>query len=355
MRSSSTLLFCLVAALLVAGCGVETSKAPTDVLGTPQGKAPGAPTINYEAGAQSFGSLLIADSQSVLHSADCRVDRFDAAGLLVESYREELISDGQSKFSLKVLETLIGMPMDWDSRKRIREGFAFRYGTFEVRDLSLAAQNFVIYATGSTRIIAGRLSDHFSISALVGVGSRYEIWVDPISGLVLRSERHDASDVLRFTREYEALNLAPDLSTAVWFQGVHNEIQLDMTQPLGDQVGLPVLTPSLLPAGYSLLNAFQLTDQGQTWIKLVYSNGIEPLFMLQRPVIANTGGGGKYSGKLGSIPDKDASDVDERLYVLDLDGVTGVHTDQPEATLEAVGTVDEQELVDLIISALPAG
>jgi len=32
-----------------------------------------------------------------------------------------------------------------------------------------------------------------------------------------------------------------------------------------------------------------------------------------------------------------------------------VHTDQPEATLEAVGTVDEQELVDLIISALPAG
>jgi len=342
---------------LAAGCGSGSSTGASQGLEV----EPDLTTLrssgnNSNPSGNPIGllDLGLKRAQDLLHSGDCLVEYFNPAGQLQQQYREELISDGVSQFSLKVIESLIPMPTDWDQRKRIREGFAFRYGSFEIRNEDLADQNFRCFSADQTRVIAGQTCDQYSIVPKSGVGSRYEIWVDPQTGLALAAERYDALGVLRHARSYESLSLTPDLSQAVWFQGNHNEVSLDLTQPLEIQVGLPVLQPTLLPAGFDLERAYRLTERTDLWVKLVYTNGIEPLFLLQRPAPPSKPKNGPRSGKADySSGTPERPNVDERLHVLALDGVTGIHTNQPEGTFEAVGIVDEQELVDMLISALP--
>lgn len=341
---------------LAVGCGSGSSTRATQSFeAEPDNTLRSSGTNSNPSGNPiSILDLGLRSAQEVLHSGDCLVEYFDATGKLQQQYREELISDGATQFSLKVIESLIPMPMDWDQRKRIREGFAFRYGSFEVRNEALAVQNFRCLRVDATREVAGQTCEQFSIVPKSGVGAHYEIWVDSPSGLVLAAERYDASGVLRYSKSYETLSMTPDLSRAVWFRGVHNEQSLDLTESLASQVGLPVLMPTLLPTGFDLEQAYLLTEQANHWVKLVYTNGIEPIFLLQLPAPPSKPESGPRSGKLdytGSAQER--PDLDDRLHVLELDGVTGVHTKQPEGTFEAVGIVDEQELVDMVISALP--
>ena len=341
---------------LAAGCGSGSSTRASQSFEAEPDNTLRSSGTNSNPSGNPVGilNLGLRSAQEVLHTGDCLVEYFDASGQLQQQYREELISDGATRFSLKVIESLIPMPMDWDQRKRIREGFAFRYGSFEVRNAGLAVQNFRCWRADATREIAGQTCEQYSILPKSGAGARYEIWVDSQSGLVLAAERYDAAGVLRHSKSYETLSLTPDLSRAVWFQGVHNEQSLDLAQSLESQVGLPVLMPTLLPAGFDLEQAYRLTEQANLWVKLVYTNGIEPIFLLQMPAPPIKPKSGPRSGRLDYTGSSQVqSDLDEKLHVLELDGVTGVHTRQPEGTFEAVGIVDEQELVDMVISALP--
>ena len=343
----------LLIGALVQGCGSESSKSVTHGFDTAGQGSTGSSVIDPNPQAPSFRNLKLRSDQEVLHSANCRVDYFGENGEALQSYREEVISDGRSKYSLKVIESLIPVASDWEILRRVREGFSFRYGDFELRDRMLADQNFVITSDLTSFIIAGQSCDHYSITPKRASGNSYEVWVDSETGLVLRSHRFDQNGVLRFSREHENLNQMPDLSRAIWFQGAHDERLLDPSKALEGQVGVPVFIPRQVPPGYQLLRSFQLSASDGLWLKLVYTNGIEPLFMLERPTPLKQGPKGPKAGDFGQN-NPEQSQSDNRLMVFDQDEISAAQIELPEGIFEVVGSIHLQELMDMLISALPS-
>jgi hypothetical protein len=211
--------------------------------------------------------------------------------------RERVSADGQGAFAIEALEVV--EPALSSSQhalfltlQSVRQGLNWRYRDFAIHDLPLFLQNYVTTDTGSTANVAGRACRVLSVERADQSGSIYTLCVDEPTGLLLDVREQSQEGVLVAQSTYESLDLAPDLSAVVWHQRANNEQVLPPRGSLVSYLGFEARAPRLLPAGYRLLERASVLhpQDGGTWVKETFGDGVESLFFLHGgPIVAGSG------------------------------------------------------------------
>jgi hypothetical protein len=293
----------------------------------------------------------LAAPAQVPHAGLRRVEIHDELGRQTLAYRERIVSDGAGRFSLRPTESLTPVAGDWIPRQLNREGYLFRYRDFALRSVSRFSENYRVSEAEAGEPVAGRAVQRYRVERRQGEPLVFELWIDQATRLPLRVEERGPAGALRSRVEYESFETDPDLDAVIWFQKAHDERALDPHGDLSAQVGRPVPTPKLVPAGFRLWSAFTLADEAGPWVKLVYTDGVQTFFYLHRaPQAAATGGEGSTPKVLAQLPST-AGAGDLFLHRMGAAGVAQATLDA--GTFIAVGKVSDDELVDAIESALP--
>lgn len=265
------------------------------------------------------------------------------------AYREEVWADGGGNFALETIELLSFVPDPelFEVTQQIREGFLYRYRDFAVHDLSALYQSSLVTDLDETVQVAGRTCRKIRIEPATG-GRTYHLALDVETGLALRGIETDADGVEVHRVEFESYDANPDLSRVVWFQPEYPETALDPAGDLALQAGFEVMEPLVLPDGYQLWKAATLVDpNGRTWIKLTYTNGIEPLFLLHgaEPAMTAIVAPGA-SAAVAGVP---SSDV---VWKYPIGPVHVAEGRLRSYDVVALGKVDEESLLDMLESAI---
>jgi hypothetical protein len=304
------------------------------------GQTGSAPLV--ERTAQGPFSGLVAERGTVAHAGERTIEVHDALGLVV-AHRERIVTDGAGRFSVRPIEALSSVSDDWEFRQINREGYLFRYRDFAIRNQAQFERNYRLTDLGLEATVAGRLCRHYLVERTRGEARSFKLAVDVASRLILQVEERDADGRLATSMTYTTYEEAPELSTAVWFESVHEETHLAVDDPSG-------LRPRRLPEGFVPHEAVRLRSGEEEWIRRTYTDGVETVFFLHRTregrpadreaAAASTGGG---------LPYEEAEDV--LLYRMGAAGVAQALL--PEGSFVAVGKLADRALVDLIESALP--
>jgi hypothetical protein len=262
-------------------------------------------------------------------------------------YREEILTDGRGHYAIEPLDSGEFDAFEWEEFalfQRAREGFVFRYRDVLVREERLFERNWRTTRLAEPEVVAGRTCERVRLERTVPSTYAIELAIDPETGLVLASREFDSGGTRVASMTYESLDLDPELDGVSWHEPANAEQALDPRQPLERVVDVPVLVPRLLPNGYGELERSTLDAGGKRWLKLVYTNGIEPLFFLQ--VVRDDGPG---FARAADVSGPEASSV----IVFDLCGTTAVQGRVDGVEVLVVGKTAEAELLDLLESALP--
>ena len=296
---------------------------------------------------------LHAHPVEVGHAGVRRVDVYDheATPPTHLAYRERIATDGSGEYSLVPLDALTTVVPGWHLLQRNREGFLFRYRDFAVRDEALFRKNYVLTDLDTRVQVAGRQCAGYRAERRVGDSKRFELAVDLQTNLILKAEEYDAAGHLISVMEYESFDAEPDLAGAVWFQGVHQEKELDRTRSFEEQLGFDPPAPRLLPQGFELREAFTVVDaEGTTWLKLTFTDGVEPLFFLA--ALDGESGGQERGEQQGAVRLPQPGGQDE-VVLFRMGAVRAAQGDIGNRRFIAVGRVSDDDLLDLIESSLP--
>ena len=335
----SALVLPLLAALALGAC--DTWAAETD---------------NSSAGVQKSTSILqlmVGASERVEMQGVRRyeVRWSDAAGAHTLLYRETVSADGQGQYAIDPLELvepqLAPAPAaQFLVMQKVRERLMFRYRDFEIRDLDAFSANYEAVFTGQTFDVAGQTAERLRIQRRTAPDRRFWVDVDPDNGLVLRAREELLDGTLVSHSEYESLDLTPDLSGVVFSQSLTDETLLAPGAAMTyDALGFVPPEPRQVPDGWSLVETARLVDptDGRVWAKLVYSDGIAPLFFLvsepeapQLQVVASAG-----------------TPQAVRVRALSIGAWTVLQGEVASHDVVVMGRQDEQVLADLIRSAFP--
>ena len=211
-------------------------------------------------------------------------------------YREEVGADGEGFFSVDALELLSWHPNPDVFLNRLdrRAGFHYRYRDFGIEDLLLFQSNYTVTYQGLAPNVAGQECVRLLVEKTTDpTGSRYEVDVDVVSGLILRWRERDANDVLLAEVEFESFTRGADVSDMPLPEGSSEEVPVEGFE-------FPVLQPVELPAGYRFLHAARLVDPlGDVWIRLTYGDGLEQMSLLHQAPVDQ---GNAHSGRIVAIP-----------------------------------------------------
>jgi hypothetical protein len=267
------------------------------------------------------------------------------------SFREEILTDGHGHYRIRPIDS-DSSTLDWDSFEMMQvlhEGFLFRYRDLVVRDERLLARNWDVIDLGRTVDIAGRTCRTLRVVRKRGERVAFELAVDRDTRLVLASRRFDGQGDLRASMRYESLELEPDTAGVDWHEASNDEQPLALLD-LGLQLDQRVLEPRLLPDGYALHEAATVSDGATRWLKLTYTDGIEPLFFFQKLEQPDAPGAvARRPGSNFGAPPAETSQV--TIYQVEHVAVAQGRVNGFD--LMAMGAVSEGELLDLIESSLP--
>lgn len=309
-----------------------------------------------QAGAARSPSVLGGDPRlTVAHTGIRRLEfpRVTGPG---RSFRERITTDGHGRYSIEPVDALEGSAAEWQTfelMQRAREGFLFRYRDFLVRDPRLFERNWRSIDLGRTALVAGRSCALYRVERVEGAPIVFELSIDAGTGLVLASQERDAGGELVAAMTYESVRLHPELGATVWHVPSNEERALDSVRD--DQVGeigVQPLQPRLLPPGYGPLEEATVGDgQGKRWLKLTYSDGIEPLFFFQAltsDLSEGVRGATPHSGaRLGAPPSPSS------VLVFEIGAATAIQGTVGGVELMVIGKTPRAELLDLIESSLP--
>ena len=231
---------------------------------------------------------------------------YDAQAPMV--YREDVGSDGQGKFSVETLDVLISSDPNTPLFLLLqaqRQALIYRHRDFRIRDLGLFLGNYDYVVAPNPTTVAGVTCDRVQVQARVGAKSRFEVDIDPTTGLVLAWEEYDLdTGNLEARIAFEIYTPDGDLSDMVLidrvFQtseyGVHTE---DFKQALGFDPLIPKLQPG---AGYQLgVQAEVLVVDGENWAKLYLSDGMATCIFMDSVPIRSGGLGAGTSEKKDEV------------------------------------------------------
>jgi len=294
------------------------------------------------------GQLAPNDMRLTTAHTGLRRLEFQGADDVTLSYREEIVTDGHGNYSLRPLDG--DAQLDWNHFELLqvlREGFLFRYRDLVVRHGGLLRRNWTITPLGTVQV-AGRACSRMRAERTVGEPIAYELAVDRETDLVLASQRFDASGKRVASMQYESFRSDPDTIGVVWHVPANDEQPLQL-RDISQQLGRLTLEPRLLPEGFVLLEASTVSTGGaERWLKLTYTDGIEPLFFFQK---LQEPGVTVRAAQVGDGPG--APREVSRMTLYTIQDVRVVQGRCNGFDLIAMGSVPEVELLDLIESALP--
>ncbi len=329
----------ILAIAALAGCDGSSGSGDAGVIAS--GADPAAPLFQMAESAPwttRYAGVRRVES----HVIDETGNQVDLA------YREEVAADGNGNFTIRAIEALSYVPNEeaFLLKQDLRESFLYRYRDFQIRDLARFYANYVAVDLGQSTTIAGRSASVYLIERNEPGSSSYTVGFDDETGLVLRYEERDISGVLTASMEFESFDADPDLSGAVWSQPTASPVSFDVSANLSSQTGFDVLEPAVLPTtGYFLWKAHTLLDyENKTWMRLTYTDGVEPLFFFhtEKPVSLNP----------DVLLPGDGKTTDE-VWVYSIGAVQVVQGRVRGRDMLALGRVSGDELLDVVESAIP--
>jgi hypothetical protein len=331
-------LLALAAALPLAACSRQD-----DGAGFTLGVATGQATPD--------GTLASHDLRLTTAHAGVRRLEFapvSGAGL---TFREEITTDGHGHYRIRPLDSESDS-LDWglfELMQVLREGFLFRYRDLVVRDERLLARNWDVKDLGRTVDVAGRTCRALRVVRKRGERIVFELDVDRETRLVLASRRFDAQGNLQASMRYESFRPEPDTAGVAWHQASNDEQPLALTD-LGPTLDQRVLEPRLLPEGFQLHEAATVSDGTARWLKLTYTDGIEPLFFFQK--LEQPAAPGAVSLRPGTSFDAPPAETSQ-VTVYQVENVSVAQGRVNGFDVIAMGAISEAGLLDLIESSLP--
>jgi negative regulator of sigma E activity len=207
-----------------------------------------------------------------------------------------------------------------------------------VRDQQLFQRNYSIVDLRQTSAVAGVPCVWLEVQSRYSTAFTWRLAVDSKSGLILSEERVDQNGALLARIEVVVIDFNPDLSTAVLDGGP------SAWQPVPGPAlaGLDVPVPTMLPLGYQLFETARTRDElGRDWVRQLYSDGVGELFFLHEI---------KQSPGLQNLAARNGDGV---LNVFSIGGATVLDGEARGVRLIVLGMLPEQDLLQLIGSALP--
>lgn len=269
-------------------------------------------------------------------------------------YMEHVSADGQGHFALDP-GAIVQPAMNAQQREvfellqKQREGFFFRYRDFGVRQRNLFEANYSVEVLGTPIAVAGRTCKQIDVRRVGKARSKYRAAVDEETGLVMRWTETTLEGRTIASSEFVEFTLEPKLEDVDWFHSTLEvqSLQAGPTLSADDLValGFQPHVPQILPAGYQLIRAERVVDSGKTWLRRVYGDGLESLFVLERGSDAAQG----HEGPLHAASTGARSEIVVR--VCQAGAWTLAEVGGGEGQLFVVGKVGEDEVVDCLQSA----
>jgi hypothetical protein len=308
------------------------------------GSLPAAPGVGRLTPADlPLLAAVAGASESVEHRGVRRVFLANPALTAAPSieYREEVGSDGLGAFFVRPIE-VISPPLDPNALdlflmlQEERQGFQFRYRDFRIADIDLFMARYQVAVRPKEEQVAGRACQVLDVRLREQAEREYVLAVDPKTGLLLRYEETFQTGELVARVEFESIELEPDFSDGALTGGPSQWAAFDPDHSPPPQVTFDLLRPKLPPEGYQLAQASSRVVLGKPWLRLVYQDGLEKVVFVHD--------GPDTSG--GPLPGTDS------VGVFTLGAWTVVEGEIAGHTVFVMGKVDQQDLLDMLQSAL---
>jgi hypothetical protein len=275
-----------VALAALSSCGDSWSASTTNIL--PGG---GVGTGSSMPASATILTKMAGAAQRVPFQGKRRVEARWKEGTTTKSliYVELATGDGAGGFAIEPLELIEPvLPPAQASQflllQQAREGLFFRYRDFALRDFDLFAANWSAAQSGEVGEVAGRTAERWVFQRRSGGDRHYVVDVDSENGLVLRAREELLDGTLVSQVEFQTLDLDPDFSAVSFHQALTSEVTLSTNlSSVASVLQFQPHAPKQLPRGYELIEVAKLVDPhgGQTWAKLVYSDGVDLLFFVE--------------------------------------------------------------------------
>ena len=146
--------------------------------------------------------------------------------------------------------------------------------------------------------VAGHLTTEVELRPRSGVGKWRELWIDPITGVILQDEQRSSDKKVERRTTFTSVTYLPPAEEPApsEFQPPEELVRAYGTARPGDTsskftpealaklLGYPVKLPKWLPAGYTLRGAYQTpcsTDPHRQAARLIFSDGLSTITLLQ--------------------------------------------------------------------------
>lgn len=271
----------LCALLCVAAC--SRTESPSATLVDVQGQAS---TESVRANELLFDRIQLAPLR-VRHGGTRRLEfHYDTAGVAHSLvYTERVTADGRGQFALDPVN--VTMPAmttvqleAFELLQKRREGFFFRYRDFGVRQRDLFLANYRVAERTTHAVVAGRGCTEFEVRRIDRSLNTYIIDVDIDTGLVLRCTEFSADRRVAARFEFTEFTLDPVLDGVEWFTPKDPSNTVELSSEALASLDFTPASPRLLPKGYQLLRSEIVPEGGKVWVRRVYGDGVECLFVL---------------------------------------------------------------------------
>lgn len=203
-------------------------------------------------------------------------------------YLEEVGADGTGRFAVEVPQTQ-ALPPGLDPTLTTllleqRARFGYRVRDPHITDLAVFAANWRVTVRSRDTVVAGHPCWRLEVervTPLAPVEARYELDVEPRTGLVLGWRELDTTGLVHAEVVYQTLTFGADVSAMDLRDRDVVAVDLDPLGDLAAQVGAAVHMPNLPPPGFVLEEVELLTlSATEEWLKFVYTDGFERAYFL---------------------------------------------------------------------------
>lgn len=282
------LALAFVGAVLALGVVQSCSRSGTSTTASPETTAWTSLTP-AKAMELSLVDRMFVAPKNVLHGGVRHVvyDLPTPGGVQRLEYLERVVADGHGQFSITPV-SVVSPAMTTAQRETFeliqkqREGFFFNYRDFGIRDRELFGTNYRVVTVPTVTSFLGRDCIELEIRRRDEAATWYLALVDSKTGLVMRCVEYTTAGSILSRTEFTEFTLEPDLEGVEWHETRYAPETTPLTPASISALGFVPAEPRLLPVGFQHLSSDVVTAEGESWVRRVYGDGVESLFVLHR-------------------------------------------------------------------------